>query len=139
MPRTVLITRVVTIAIAAVLISCGSDASTAPGANIAGNWSGALTNSVVGDGSLTLTIVQSADSLSGTWATTFPTLVNNSSGSVAGSIHGTQITAKLASDNRSICSTEITATLNGVTISGTGKTYSCVSTWSNTFIISKRQ
>lgn len=130
--------RRLAIAALALFSACSTDSPTAAVSNVAGSWSGALTNTVVGNGTLTLTIVQSGNSLSGTYATTFPTSINNNSGNLTGTINGTQITATLSSSVAALCPSNLAAVLSSTSISGTTTDHDCKGPASNTFTITKR-
>jgi hypothetical protein len=85
--------------------SRNSDSATAPlpSGAISGNWSGALTDSILGSGTLTMTLSQFGDSVNGTWTSTFPDSINDLIGTVRGAIGGSTLTILLKPLGGSTC------------------------------------
>jgi hypothetical protein len=123
--------------IALTAVACTS--STSPsGANVAGNWSGTLTSSYAGSGTVGFSLSQSGSSVSGTWFTTFGNSANNNSGSLSGNLNGSTITAVLTPSNPLGCPSNVTGTLNGSTsITGTYAAFSCSVSDGGPFTVTK--
>jgi hypothetical protein len=92
----------------------------------------------LGNGTLSLSLVQSpSDSVTGTWATTFPDSIDNLSGAVAGKINGSTLSVRLKPNNPPTCQYGpfyLTASLSGTTsMTGTFATINCTVADSGTF------
>jgi hypothetical protein len=129
--------RILSVIATAILIGCGGS-STSPTSTVAGNWSGTISSNVVGNGTLTMTLLQSGTALSGTWSTTYANSSNNNSGSLAGSVNGAQLGATLTPSVPSTCPYNAAGTLSGTTISGTYAAFNCTVAASGTFTITKQ-
>lgn len=119
------------------LAACGGD-STSPSASLAGNWSGTIVSRTAGSGTVTMTMLQSGSSLSGTWNTTFSNSSYNNSGTLSGSVSGSQIAASLTSSVPTACGSNIAGALSGTTITGTYAAANCSVAESGTFSITKQ-
>jgi hypothetical protein len=112
--------------------SRNSDSATSPlqSGAIAGNWSGALTDQILGTGTLALTLTQDGDSVKGTWSSSFPNSNDDLIGTVLGAVGGTTLTVLLKPLGGSTCQFgpyELTATVTGTgSMSGTlAEAYPC--------------
>jgi hypothetical protein len=121
-------TRLLAGAILLLSVSCGSTMPTAPTiTNIAGTWTGPLTDNSAGPGTVTLTVSQSGVSLSGTWTITYQntalnsalSMIGGNSGALSGSINGSTVAEVLTPTRAQACLYEVTATANGSSIAGT--------------------
>jgi hypothetical protein len=95
---------------AASVIACAPSAEpiSPHGTNAAGSWSGAIP----GNGTLTFTLAQSADTLSGTWARYYADTTSNDSGTVSdGTISGSALIFTIVGPFSGKPCTAITATL----------------------------
>jgi len=130
--------RVFMIAAAAVLAACAAKSSTAPTpAEIAGTWSGPLTDGLQGSGTLSLSLAQTGDSVTGTWSIAYANPANDVAGLVAGNVSGTSLSILLRPSSPPTCQFgpfEITATVTGTTaMSGSYSTVQCANGDSGTF------
>jgi hypothetical protein len=109
-------------------VPCGSSMPTGPTiTNIAGTWTGPLTDNTAGPGIVSLTVSQSGISLSGTWTITYQNAALNSalamigdkSGALSGSINGSGVAEVLTPTRAQACLYEVTATADGSSIAGT--------------------
>jgi hypothetical protein len=136
--------RVLTIVGALALAACTAKSPTAPGSgDIISNWSGPISDALLGTGTLSLSLVQSpSDSVTGTWATTFADPNDDLSGAVAGNIRGSTLSAVLKPNNPPTCQYGpfgLTASLAGTTsMSGTFATLNCTVADSGTFSATKQ-
>jgi hypothetical protein len=89
-----------------VILGCSGDDEP----NLTGTWTGTITDSLAGMGSLLLTISQTGHQLTGTWQSTFPNPTNNNSGTLAGTINGDAIALTLTSTQTQACSLTVVAT-----------------------------
>jgi hypothetical protein len=115
-PRRVVL-LVLTIALA---VGCGY--GTTPSAPLTGTWNGTLTDSVAGAGTFASTITESGSSLSGMYTDTFPNLPSaNNSGTVSGTVNGSNVTLTTTPSSSLICGVTETGTLNAANtqVSGT--------------------
>jgi hypothetical protein len=121
--------RVLLIAAAALLAACSAKSSTAPAnGDIAGSWSGSITDGLLGSGTLSLTLAQSGDSVTGTWSTTFSDTTHDTGGLVAGNVSGSTLSIQLRPLSPSTCQYgpfDVTASVTGTSMSGTYSTVQC--------------
>lgn len=90
----------------------GGAAAATPSVNVAGNYTGPLSDNTVGPGSITLALSQSGSSLSGTFQDTFTNAPQgNNAGTVSGSISGSTIQLTATSSNPNACPFSVTATV----------------------------
>ena len=133
--------RVFIIAAAAVLAACKAKSPTAPTpAEIAGSWSGPLTDALQGSGTLSFSLAQTGDSVTGTWSITFANPAADVSGLAAGDVSGSTISILLRPSNPPTCQYgpfRITATVTGTSaISGSYASVQCVDGDTGTFTAS---
>jgi hypothetical protein len=96
-----------------VSIGCSNSMTSPSAAAISGTWSGSITDSVAGPGSVRVTFAQSGSNLSGTWFSTFyQNPSNNNSGTVNGSVSGSSVSALLTPSVPGTCPFQVTATLD---------------------------
>ena len=110
-----------------------SSSATAPlqAGAIDGNWSGALTDAIVGNGTLSLSLNQFGDSVDGTWSSTFPNSNDDHAGTLRGAISGSTLSVLLKPIGGSTCQYgpfELTVTVTSAgSMSGTlAEAYPCV-------------
>jgi hypothetical protein len=135
--------RVFWIVGAVVLVAC-SKSSTAPTpADVVGNWSGPLSDALLGNGTLSLSLTEIGDSVSGFWSTSFPDSAEDLDGSVVGHVTGATLSVELKPADPPTCTYgpfAITALVTGTTsMSGTFVTVQCAAADSGTFSTSKQQ
>ena len=100
-----------------------TDSPTSPSASLTGTWTGTIQDSLVGAGTARVTLAQSGSSLSGTWS--FTAGADTNSGSLSGSVTGSSLSAMLTPSVPTSCPFQVTATINGNTISGTYAAVNC--------------
>jgi hypothetical protein len=144
MPRHVIsfVTAAVIVCGALTVSACSRESSSAtaplqPGA-ITGSWSGALTDAIVGSGTLSLNLNQFGDSVDGTWNSTFPNSNDNHAGTLRGAVAGSTLSVLLKPIGGSTCQYgpfELTATVTSAgSMSGTlTEAYPCVVANSGSF------
>jgi hypothetical protein len=119
--------RLLSMVCAASVIACArsADPISPPGTNAAGSWSGAIP----GNGTLTFTLAQTADTLSGTWARYYADTINNDSGTVSdGTISGSELIFTIVGPASGENCTAITATLTTPSLmTGSYVTSNCLS------------
>jgi hypothetical protein len=115
------------------LASCGSSNN---GSSLTGTYVGTTQDSVGGTGSLRLTVAQSGNSLSGTWAVTYPGGSNG--GTLDGSTTGSSITATLTPGVPTACPTALTGTSGGNRITGTYAVFNCTAVDTGSFDVTKQ-
>jgi hypothetical protein len=130
--------RVFIIAAAAVLAACSAKSSTAPTpAEVAGSWSGPISDGLQGSGTLSLSLAQTGDSVTGTWSIAYANPVADIAGLAAGDVSGSTFFILLRPSNPSTCQFgpfQITATVTGTTaMSGSYSTVQCANGDSGTF------
>jgi hypothetical protein len=131
--------RVLTIFGVIALAACTAKSSTAPIlTEVPGSWAGPISDAILGNGTLSLTLVQSAgDSLAGRWTTTFADSADDLGGSITGDVSGDSLSIVLKPDNPPTCQYgpfHATASLTGTTLmSGTYMTFECTVIDSGTF------
>jgi hypothetical protein len=133
--------RVFIIAAAAVLAACAAKSSTAPApAEIAGSWTGPVNDGIQGSGTLSFSLAQTGDSVTGTWSIAYANPAADISGLAAGDVNGSTISILLRPSNPPTCQYgpfEIAATVTGRSvISGSYSSVQCGSGDSGTFTAS---
>jgi hypothetical protein len=133
--------RVFMIAAAAVLAACAGKSSTAPTpAEIAGSWTGPVNDAIQGTGTLSFSLAQTGDSVTGTWSITYADSTADVSGRAAGDVNGSTISILLRPSNPPTCQYgpfEIAASVTGPSaISGTYSSVQCGNGDSGTFTAS---
>lgn len=122
--------------------ACGDDdkSPAAPSVpNVAGNWSGPVSDNYVGAGQLAMSVSQSGSALTGTWTSTYNTPGYNNGGALTGSINTSgSITATLTPAVPTSCPFNSTATVNGSQINGTYAAFNCSVVVAGTFSLTKR-
>ena len=53
-------------------LACGGDSPMSPSGTVSGTWTGTIMDSLLGTGSVRVTLSQSGSTISGTWSATFP-------------------------------------------------------------------
>jgi len=123
--------------LAGVSIACGSSSPSTPSVpSIAGNWSGSVASTYVGNGTITFSLAQNGTTVSGQWATTFPGQPPNG-GSASGSVSGSTLTVRLTPGSPGLCGFNTTATVNDTSMSGTYAAYNCSVPDAGTFTVTK--
>lgn len=96
--------RVFMIAAAVLLAACSAKSSTAPApADIAGTWSGPVTDGLQGSGTLSLSLAQTGDSVTGTWSIAFANPANDIAGIAAGDVSNLTVSILLRPSNPPTC------------------------------------
>jgi hypothetical protein len=132
--------RVFTIACAVALIACGKS-NTGPGtANVAGDWGGSMSDALLGQGTIGLVLTQNADSVFGTWSTSFPNSADNLTGNLLGTVSGSALSVMLKPSDPTTCQfgpLEMTASVGGAAMSGKIVTTPCSTDDSATVVLQK--
>jgi hypothetical protein len=136
--------RVLVIVGAVVLVACGRKSSTAPTpADVVGSWSGPISDALLGPGTLSMSLTQTGDSVTGFWSTSFPDSAEDLDGYAAGNVFGPTLTVVLKPSNPPTCTYgpfDITAAVNGtMSMNGTFVTIQCAAADSGTFSASRQQ
>jgi hypothetical protein len=117
------------IAAAALLAACSPTSTTAPPVgSVAGTWSGSITDALLGSGTLSLSLAQAGDSVTGTWSTKYADTTRDIGGVVAGTYTGTTLAVLLRPENPPTCQFgpfEVTASVTAAALSGTYTTVQC--------------
>ena len=126
-----------------VLSSCGSSAPTSPSTqSIAGNWTGAIINTVPAgqpNGNVVFTLAQTGSNLSGTWSTTYASSPSsNNAGTLTGSLSGSGGTFTLSPSNPTLCPYSATSTISGNSMTGTFSAFNCTIAIAGSFSVTKR-
>lgn len=122
---------------AAVLIGVGCGGGGGDGcANIAGNWSGQVQDSVCGAGTLNASFQQSGCSFSGTIGIDFSGSSCDNSGSVTGDVDGDSVSGIFSSSIPGACPFSFTGSVVSPSeIAGTYASFNCSEAVSGTFDI----
>jgi hypothetical protein len=118
------------------LLLTGCSGATAP-SSVAGTWTGTLVDNGVGPGTLQFVLSQSGSSLTGTWVIKFPGAASSVTGTFAGTLSGSSITAVLTLDNPTACPEDVSATVSGSTMTGT-YVISCATNEGGTFTLQQQ-
>jgi hypothetical protein len=112
-----------------IVIGCGGDDNNEP--VMTGNYRGTMQDSLVGRGTITVTIIQNGENLRGTWQSLFADPTNNNGGSLTGTIHRPSvphpnISLLLQPANPTTCPFQVTGTLiTPVEMTGTYVAVNC--------------
>ena len=110
--------RIVMIAGMVALVACAKSATGPLTANVTGSWSGPISDAQLGSGTLSLSLTQVSDSVTGTWATAYPNAASDLSGNVEGHVSGPTLSITMKSSNPSTCQfgpINLTASVSGTT------------------------
>ncbi len=107
--------------------SCGSTATSPSSttANLAGTWTGTLTDGISGTGNLKMVMTQSGISLTGTWEALYSVAAKNQTGSLTGTVSGSSVSLMLKPSSASTCQGKIIATASGSSFSGMYSAVNC--------------
>jgi hypothetical protein len=106
--------------------ACGSSTSpTVSTVNLSGTYSGTITDSINGAGTLHLVLAQAGSSITGTFQSVYP--AGTSSGSVSGAANGLNVTALLTPSVPTLCPFNVVAIPSnfGVQLDGTAVAFDC--------------
>jgi hypothetical protein len=118
----------------------GTKVSPANIRDVAGNWSGTIASNGAGNGTLSVSMVQSGLVITGNWSTDFAGSIFDATGFLAGVIDGNSGEFILVADNPAGCPIAATGTFSGngpVTLSGSYTSFDCGGSDSGTFSISR--
>lgn len=123
----------------------GARSPLAPATLLSGAWEGTIADSVRGQGSVRLTIVQGGPGLAGTWSASFANGTAPDGGPLSGSVVGPMVSLFLSPSSSLACASGATlsgtlaATLTtaGDTLSGTYTAFTCDSVRSGTVDVRK--
>jgi len=104
-------------------------------ANIAGSYSGTLTDSLAGGGSLSMSLTQNGIQLGGTYSSTYSNAAFNKIGPVYGFVSNSQVTIIGTPNPSNTCPFFGVGTLSGTTISGTYQAFQCSKSNTGTFTL----
>ena len=109
--------------LACVMTSCSGDEEDT---SLSGTYVGTIQDSVVGAGTVRITLSQTGSTLSGTWQMTFANPNFTNSGSLSGTVSGQSITLTLTPSNPTTCPFNVTATMMGANrFVGTYAAFNC--------------
>lgn len=114
--------------IAALLVAC-NDTTGPSDSTLSGSWDGSVTDSQSGTGTLSVSLSQSGQALSGTWQVTYGTA--NGSGNLTGAVNGANLALTLEPTSQNDCTVNVTATVTGSTMSGNYSMSNCSSSGEN--------
>lgn len=129
-------TRLCSVLVLALMVA-GCDNPSKPSGPLTGTWSGTLTDSVVGAGTVRLTIAQSGQSLTGSWGSTFSDPTFNNSGTLTGTFSGSAATITLSPSSPTTCPFFVTATVSGSAMTGTYAAINCTVAVSGSVSVTK--
>jgi len=119
---------------------CTSDTGTFTATTVTvpaiGNYTGTLTDSIAGKGTLSFTLTQNVVYLSGSWSDTFGNPAYNNAGTVYGVVTGaSSLEFYAVPSNLAACPFIAIGTLSGGTISGSYAAINCLSSDTGTFSV----
>ena len=106
-----------------------------PGPSIAGSYSGTLSDSISGAGTLSMSLTQHGLQLGGTYTSTFSNAGYNRVGPVYGFVSNSQVTIIQATNPTTTCPFFGTGNVSGTTISGTFAAFQCTKAQTGTFTL----
>jgi len=123
--------RIFMIAAAIAVAACAAKSTTAPAQfNVSGDWSGSMSDALLGASAVSFALTQTGDSVTGTWATVYADTASNIGGSVAGHVVGSTLTILLKPASPPTCQYgpfQFTATeTTGTTLTALRGTFSAV-------------
>lgn len=122
--------RVLMIAAAFAAAACAAKSTTAPPQfNVTGSWSGPMSDHMLGASTVSLSLSQAGDSVTGTWATVYADTSHNIGGNVVGHVVGSSLIILLKPLSPPTCQYgpfQFTATeSNATTLAGTYASVEC--------------
>jgi hypothetical protein len=132
--------RVLTIASAVALIACGKSSTGPATANVVGDWGGSMSDAILGPGTIGLVLTQNADSVFGTWSTSFPNGSGNLSGNLSGTVSGSALSVIMKPSNPTTCQfgpLDMTTSVGGSAMSGKIVTTPCSTDDSATVVLQR--
>lgn len=125
--------RVMACALGLLAAGCRSGGLTAPSPILEGVWTGSITHSVAGQGSLVLELRQTGLAVSGTWSADYAGTANDASGSVGGTQTGAAVSLFLSPGAPLVCGPGVSlsgtlaldASVTGGRLSGTFVVFAC--------------
>jgi hypothetical protein len=88
---------------AAVAAAAGCRSHVEPSDDIAGDWRGAIVDSVSGTGTIDITVKRTGPALSGTWSATFDVNGEKRTGALSGTVIDSNVTLVFAYDPPMVC------------------------------------
>jgi hypothetical protein len=132
--------RLVFILFALSAAACGSDSSTAAPTsatlNMSGTWSGGISDSLAGPGTVRFSLSQSGNNVTGTYATAYP--IGNGGGSFTGTVAGTSLSGSITQSVAGVCPFTVNANVSGSTMSGTFAAFNCTGVETGSFSVTKQ-
>ena len=132
------------------VVACGRSATGGSTPNLAGSWSGTISSATAGNGTLSFSMTQRGLSLlppgvgvegelTGTWSTTFANPASNGTGTLSGSVLGSDVSITFTPNVPGTCPFTMTGTAAGASaINGTYVSTNCTVASSGT-IMAKKQ
>lgn len=110
--------------------ACAAKSTTAPAQfNVSGDWSGSMSDALLGASAVSFSLAQTGDSVTGSWAAVYADTTKDISGSVVGNVVGSTLTILLKPASPPTCQYgpfEFTATeTSSTTLSGTFAAVQC--------------
>lgn len=118
------------------MAACASGSGGSSAFSYSGTWSGTMVDSLLGNGTVTMTIAQSGSNIGGTWQATFGDA--NNSGNLIGVVDSTQLVVELNPSNPNACPYDAVATRSGTTATGTYAAFNCSVSISGTVSVTKQ-
>jgi hypothetical protein len=118
--------------------ACGSSTAPSTPVNIEGTWKGTVSDSQLGTGTVTAIINQSNAAVTGTWAAVYANPANNNSGSLSGSVDGSNVSILLKPSAVNSCGIQLTATSDGSSMNGNYSTVQCTETVTGQIKVTKQ-
>jgi hypothetical protein len=117
--------------------ACGGDSGNSPSDIIAGTWNGTITSNISSPGHVTTTLTRSGSRIGGTWSMSDGD-GNSNSGSVDGTLSGSSLTLTLNPSDPTTCPFNVTATINGSSMSGTYAAFQCTVSLGGSLTLTKQ-
>jgi hypothetical protein len=131
--RKLCMVRLMACALGLLTAGCRSGTPASPSSVLDGAWTGAITHSVAGQGSLVLELRQTGMAVSGTWSADFSGAAHDASGTVGGTLTGAAVSLFLSPGTPLVCgpgaslsgTLALDASVSGRRLSGTFVVFAC--------------
>lgn len=114
------------------------DGNAPPAVNVSGNFAGTVSDSIAGNGTLTLSLSQNGNNVSGTFQSRFANPASNNSGSVNGTVSGTTLELTVTPSNPNSCPFRVVGQATGTQATGTYAAFNCSAAVSGTVTLTRQ-
>lgn len=120
------------------IVGCNSGSESGAPFNYSGSWSGTISDSLAGTGTISASMIQKGSDIGGTWSAAFDhPEAGNTGGVLLGEIEGNSVGLLLEPSNPELCPYAVVVTRSGATLQGDYSAINCTIVITGTVSISK--